>query len=206
MTASAKSSRSAARQTTLSMSASASLRDKIAALIATIEKDPVRARVTFRASSQLEDGLRCSAWARNLPPIIIDEPHKIGGTDLGMNPVELLLCAMGACQEIMYAVYASLMGIQLDEVKVSCRATLDLRGLLGIRDVPPGLFEVEFETHIRSSASRESVARLIDRAEHNCPIMDTVTRPTRSVGKAYLNGEEIHVRDSIRADDSSGSH
>jgi len=175
------------------------VKDKVGAMIAAIENDPAIAHVTFRASTQLEEGLRCSARARNLPPIIVDEPHRIGGTDLGMNPVELLLCAVGTCQEIMYSVYASMLGIQLDELRVTCKGTLDLHGLFGIRDVPAGLAAIEFETHIKSPASRESIRELIDRAERNCPIMDTVTRPVRSIGKAYLNGEEIHASGKNRA-------
>lgn len=174
-------------------SSAGDLKERITAFIAAIRDDPALARVTFKASTQLEDGLRCSGRARNLPPIVIDEPRRIGGTDLGMNPVELLLCALGACQEIMYSVYASIMEIELDELQVSCRGKLDLQGLFGIRDIPAGLTEIEFETHIKSPASKESIVALIERAERSCPIMDTITRPIRSTGKAFLNGTEIHA-------------
>lgn len=175
------------------MSSRAVAKDKIVAMIAAIRNDPAIAHVTFKTSTELEEGLRCSARARNLPPITVDEPRRIGGTDQGMSPVELLLSAIGTCQEIMYSVYASLMDIQLDEVKVSCKGKLDLHGLFGIQDVPPGFAHIEFETHIRSPADRQMLAELIDKAERHCPVMDTVTRPVRATGKVYLNGEQIHA-------------
>ena len=45
--------------------------------------------------------------------MLVDEPRDIGGSDEAINPVELVLVALGTCQEIMYAAYAAVMGIQV---------------------------------------------------------------------------------------------
>lgn len=175
------------------MSSQLDVKNKVAAMIQAITADPAVAHATFTASTCLEEGFRCSARVRSLPPLIVDESRRIGGTNRGMNPIELLLCAIGTCQEIVYFLYASLMDIQLDELRVTCKGRIDLRGLFNIEAVAAGLAAVEFETHITSAASRELILQLIDIAERNCPIMDSVTRPVRAIGKAYLNGDQIHV-------------
>ena len=175
------------------MSSQSNVKAKVTAMIQAITADPALAHATFTASTWLEEGFECRAKVRNLPPLVVDESRRIGGTDRGMNPIELLLCAIGTCQEIVYYLYASMMDIQLDELRVTCKGRIDLRGLFNIETVVPGLAAVEFETHIKSAACKESIMQLIEIAERNCPIMDSVTRPVRATGKAYLNGDQIHA-------------
>lgn len=43
--------------------------------------------------------------------VTVDEPKNSSGTDLGMNPLELLLSSLGACQTIMAQLYADKMGV-----------------------------------------------------------------------------------------------
>lgn len=62
-------------------------------------------RTLFQASAHLQDGVQVKVKSRNFQ-VTIDEPKELGGTDTGMNPVELLLCALGACQAIVARVYA----------------------------------------------------------------------------------------------------
>lgn len=45
----------------------------------------------------------CSARGKSF---ILDEPKELGGTDLGMNPVEALLSALGACKCIVVKSFA----------------------------------------------------------------------------------------------------
>ena len=47
---------------------------------------------TFKAKTVLKENVLVEAEARS-HKIIVDEPEILGGTDKGMNPVELLLSA-----------------------------------------------------------------------------------------------------------------
>lgn len=47
---------------------------------------------------------------------VADEPLDVGGTDMGPNPYELLLGALGACTGITIALYCRHKGIRLDSV------------------------------------------------------------------------------------------
>lgn len=142
------------------------LKEALTDTIETIQKDPRKARSVFRASCTLEEGVRCSVQVRDFEPIVIDEREALGGTDEGMNPVELVLGALGTCQQIVYAAYASVMGIQLDEVSVDVKGQIDLRGLFGMdEDTPPGYSEIRFETNLSSPEPEERIQELIDIVE-----------------------------------------
>lgn len=163
-------------------------------MIGTVSSNPSAAKVVFRATTSLEDDVRCSAKVRDFPVMTIDEPPELGGGDEGMNPVELVLVALGTCQEIMFAAYASFMGIKLDECKVDVKGYLDLRGLLSVDpSVPPGYQKIVYETKITSSSSDSALLQLIEVVESHCPVMDILTRAQTVMGKAIVNGKELHT-------------
>lgn len=162
--------------------------------IAGIQGNPGAAKVVFRAETRLEEDVRCSAQVREFAPIIVDEPPELGGADVAANPVELLLVALGACQEIMYSAYASVMGVQLDGVKVNLRGYLDLRGLFGMdAAVPPGYQKIVFETELESQADTETLMKLVQTVESHCPVMDTLVRAIEVSGSVSVNGQLLEL-------------
>ncbi len=159
-----------------------------------INANPGSAKVVFRADTALEDNLRCSASIRDFQKLTIDEPPELGGLDAGPNPVELVLAALGSCQEIMYAAYASVMGIPLRSVKVNLRGYLDLRGLFGMDgNTPPGYQKIAYETLIDSPASAEDLRKLVHTVETHCPVLDTLQRAIEVSGKVTANGQPLEV-------------
>jgi uncharacterized OsmC-like protein len=167
----------------------ASLKEALSKTVAGIQQNPIMSRVVFEAETALLEGVRCTGKVRNFAPIIVDEPPELGGQDKGANPVELLLVALGSCQEIMYAAMASMMGIKLDEVKVNLKGSLDLKGLFGMDPaIPPGYQKITYETILKSSAPEEELRKLIDAVETHCPVLDTLVRPIEVTGKVTING------------------
>lgn len=167
----------------------AALKEALSKTVAGIQQNPIMSRVVFEAETALVEGVRCTAKVRNFAPIVVDEPPELGGQDKGANPVELVLVALGSCQEIMYAAMASMMGIKLDEVKVNLKGSLDLKGLFGMDPtIPPGYQKITYETILTSSAPEEDLRKLIDAVETHCPVMDTLVRPIEVTGKVTING------------------
>lgn len=82
-----------------------------------------------------------------------DEPPQILGTDTAPNPQELLLAAIGSCMSAIYAIHATMMGIELRSLEVELRGTLDLRGPLGLAEVPRGFPEVRCRVHVDADAT-----------------------------------------------------
>ncbi|TRZ58174.1 MAG: OsmC family peroxiredoxin [Rhodocyclaceae bacterium] len=167
----------------------ASLKEALSKTVAGIQQNPLMSRVVFEAETALVEGVCCTGKVRNFAPIVVDEPPELGGQDKGANPVELLLVALGSCQEIMYAAMASMMGIKLDEVKVNLKGSLDLKGLFGMDPaIPPGYQKITYETILKSSAPEEELRKLIDAVETHCPVLDTLVRPIEVTGKVTING------------------
>ncbi len=165
-----------------------------------IKENPKAANVFFKANTEWLEDVRCSAQVRDHPPIIIDEMPELGGKNAGPNPVELLLVALGTCQEIMYSAYASVMGINLESVKVTLKGDIDLRGMLGIDEsIPSGYNKITFKTDLESDADEEALLDLIEAVEDHCPVMDTILREITINGTAAVNGKELFVSAAKKA-------
>ena len=165
---------------------STEIKNAITQLIDTIEKKPQVATSVFRASSYSEtDSFVVRSQIRGFTTII-DEPLELGGTDTGPNPVELLLAALGGCQEIVYRAYAVVMGLDIDRIEVHAKGYLDLRGLLNLADVPSGFSQISFTTKIVSDEPEEKLRQLAEMVEKHCPVMDTLMREIAVSGKVEV--------------------
>ena len=145
---------------------------------------------TFTADTALEDGYRTSAAIREFN-LTIDEPPVIGGTDTGPTPVELVLAALGSCQEIVYATYARIHNIPIDAVRVKAEGRVDLRGFFGVSDVPAGFQDVAFTVEVDSPASPEVIAELVAEVNARCPVLDILRSPVPVAGTYLHNGNLV---------------
>lgn len=108
----------------------------------------------------------------------IDEPAGLGGTDLGANPVEHLLAALGSCQVITYQVWAEKLGLRLDAVDISLVGDLDLRGFFGTDDgVRPGFGSIALEVQLTGPEPTDRYDELVREVELHCPVLDNLIRP-----------------------------
>ena len=110
------------------------------------------------------------------------------GDDEGPSPVELVLGALGSCQEVVIGVHARLLGIPVSSVRVEVSGDLDPRGFFGAADVPVGFSEVRYTVHIESDADADKLAELISRAERLCPVTAIIAEPTPVVPGYVVNG------------------
>ena len=141
---------------------------------------------TYRLTTRLVGGLRTETEVGS-NVVSTDRAAPLGG-DTGPSPVELVLAALGACQEVVYGVHARLLGIPLESVTVAVEATIDLRGFLGAAKVPVGFRRVTYIADIRSSASPEQIARLVEIADAHCPVSAILREPVPVESGYVLNG------------------
>ena len=147
---------------------------------------------TFTVDTMLVDGFRTEARVRQFA-LTVDEPEGLGGSDHGPTPVELVLAALGTCQEIVYATYARVLGIPVDAVAVRVEGLLDPRGFFGVADVPVGFQQVSFAVDLQSPASSEEVARLVATVNAHCPVLDILRQPLPVAGSYRHNGAALPV-------------
>lgn len=149
----------------------------VKALISGFTAKPEKAKATFAAATEIEEGLRAEVRARQ-HTVVIDEPAVLGGTDTGANPVEAVLAGLASCQAITYKVWAANLGIALDRVRVEADADIDLLGFFGIdRSVRAGFNDVRLRVALEGPESPERYRELADAVDSHCPVLDIVANP-----------------------------
>jgi len=133
---------------------------------------------TFKATAHLQKGMVVKASSRNFE-MMIDEPRSLGGTDTAMNPVEAVLCALGACQSIVARAYARKFNVTMEDFWVEVEGDLDTDGFMNKSDVRRGYSEIRYTFHIKTDASREQVEEFIQFLERTCPVGDTIANPVQ---------------------------
>lgn len=98
-----------------------------------------------------------------------DEPQEIFGRDEAANPQELFLSAIGSCMSAIWAVQATMAGVELRSLEVHMRGTLDLRGSLELADVPQGFPEVSCIVHVDADATAEQLQAIHDKVQKTSP-------------------------------------
>src|SRR6056297_2664252 len=93
------------------------LKKSLLTLIVGIQNDPKQAKAVFKAKSNLKDGFLAEVNIRDFT-FLSDEPQELGGTNHGPHPVEYVLGAFAACQEIVVKAYATVLGIEVSSVNV----------------------------------------------------------------------------------------
>lgn len=137
---------------------------------------------TFKATAKkLPGGLQVETSARDFK-ILLDEPEDLGGTNAAMNPVEALLCALGACQTIVAAAFAKAKKFSFEEFHVELEGDLDPDGFLGKnKDVRKGFSEIRFVMHFKTDEPMERCVEFSDFIEETCPVGDCLAHGVKLV-------------------------
>ncbi|MGI6162190.1 MAG: OsmC family protein [Christensenellales bacterium] len=132
------------------------------------------ADAVFSATTKLVDGLTAECSARDFT-ITLDEPVSLGGNDKGMNPVECLLSALGACKCIVVRAFAKKHGIKLNSIRIDLDGVLDPDGFMGVnKDAKIGFSKITTKYYISADNTKEEIEKYIDFVESNCPVKDTI--------------------------------
>ena len=140
---------------------------------------------TVKAKATLKENVLVETEARG-HQLTIDEPENLGGTDKGMNPVEVLLSGLGACQSIVARTYAKKFDIQLDAFSVELEGDIDLDGFLGKGDVRPGFSTIRYTYHIETDAPEAKVEQFVAYIEKHCPVGDTIANTVELVSAGFV--------------------
>ncbi len=141
--------------------------------------------ITFKATStKLPGGMLVESQSRGFR-VLADEPKSLGGTDKAMNPVEMLLCALGSCQGIVAAAFAGEAGVELEGFRVDLEGDLDPAGFMGKGTVRPGYLEIRYKMYFKTGSPPESVEKLVKIMESRCPVGDSLNNGVRFAPGGY---------------------
>ncbi len=166
----------------------------VAALLGAREalgKAPEAARFKWRASSEWIKGTHSRATVdsffglggeqqhRQTYQFDSDHPEIFASEDKGATPLEFGLVGLAGCLTAGIASVAQHRNIQLNSVKATLEAGMDLQGILGIdANVRNGFDGVKVHYDIDADASAEQIAALVAQSQKRSAVFDIVTNPT----------------------------
>jgi len=108
--------------------------------------------------------------------ITIDEPERVGGTNKGPNPVEVLLGSLGACLDFTGSLVAKEMGYDLEDFQLDVEGKLDPRGVRGDENVPAGLQEIRVKVTKIEGIPEEEITGFLEAVKKRCPVDNTLKK------------------------------
>ncbi len=125
---------------------------------------------------KLPEGLRVEGESGGFR-VVFDEPVSSGGDGSAMTPMQMLLCAFGACQTLVATAFAKAHGVNLKHYYV------EVEGLIDANTQPQrrGFQQIHYVMHFETDTDRETVEKFADFIDHRCPVGDTLLNGARLV-------------------------
>ena len=152
--------------------------------------DPMKGLGTVRADSKLVGDQLQEAKVRDYT-LVCDEPSSLGGSDKGPNPLEFFVSAVGFCENVTFARFAALRGLEFDSLETSVRGHWDRRGQGELEGIDPAFKDFVVETWITSSAPLEKIREIARTTHSRCPMHASIARIGPVVDKLFVNGTEV---------------
>ncbi|MBS3815956.1 MAG: OsmC family protein [Candidatus Thermoplasmatota archaeon] len=130
---------------------------------------------TYEALLEKKSGFESEIKIRDFS-ITIDEPERLGGTNKGPNPVEVLLGSLGACLDFTGTIVAKQMGHELKDFQLEVEGDLDTRGVRGEADVPSGFQEIRVKVINIEGIPDEEIPHFLETIENRCPVDSTLEK------------------------------
>ena len=106
----------------------------------------------------------------------VGEPKELLGNNAYPTPQDYLLGGMAGCMMVGFVASASARNIKLDEVKLTIKGALNLRGFLNVdADAPVGFAEVQFNFAVKGDGSRAQYDEIIAGVQQSSPNYRTIS-------------------------------
>lgn len=149
---------------------------------AAVAEQPSAGHGSFTTITEWEDGARAKTTARSFT-LETDEPTPLGGTDRAIDPMELILAAVGTCLSIGWVTHAAQRNVDFRDLRIEVSGDYNLSGYLGIdENVRPGFTGISYTVHVDTDADTDVLQEILHAAEAGSPMVDNVLSATPLTG------------------------
>ncbi len=140
-------------------------------------EDAAAARITLRASGEVDDqAIACKVETGRAIQIAGLHPAT-GGTGQELCSGDMLLEALVACAGVTLKAVATALGIELRSGRVTAEGDLDFRGTLGVeREAPVGFEAIRLRFDVATDAPQEQLDSLLKLTERYCVVYQTIAK------------------------------
>src|SRR5688572_28964273 len=143
-----------------------------------IRNDPNLGEGTFSTVTEWVDGSLARTTARSFT-IETDEPAPLGGTDKAIDPMELLLAAVGTCLQIGWVTHANRRGVEFRSLRIETTGAYDLAGYMALDpNIPPGFLNISYKMEVDTDAEPAILEEIRLAAENGSPVTQNVLKGT----------------------------
>jgi uncharacterized OsmC-like protein len=119
--------------------------------------------------------------------ILIDEPCELCGQNAGPNPQEMLMASLNACMLVGFVAGATMQGIQLTQLEIESKGTLDVRGFLGTDStVKPGYDTIHYVVRISGNGTEEQFRKIHENVIATSPNRWNIANPVKLTSELIL--------------------
>jgi uncharacterized OsmC-like protein len=145
------------------------------------ERPAAALRHGLQATARLVDGLRFEVSGPKGVVAHTDMGTPLGGTETAPSPGTLLRAAMAACTATVIAMRAARLDVALETLEVTVESDSDVRGLLGLADVPAAFAAVRTRVRIGSPGiPADRLREIAAWGDAHSPVCCTVRHPPHS--------------------------
>ena len=126
-------------------------------------------------------------------PLVADEPERVGGTNMGPTPYELLSSALGACTSITLRMYADRKGWPLEAVEVKLQhEKIHCDDCAGVEKPGARIDHFTREISLEGPLDDDQRKRMLQIADR-CPVHRTIEKPAE-VTTTLVGNSEFGIR------------
>ena len=119
--------------------------------------------------------------------LIADEPKEKGGDDLGPDPYQYLLAALGSCTAMTLLMYARRKNMPLESVEVGLSFKREHnQDAAGVEEKKNFIEKITRKIHVKGNLSEQEKNRLLEIAQ-KCPVHKTITSKPQVEDTIFLN-------------------
>jgi uncharacterized OsmC-like protein len=100
---------------------------------------------------------------------------------------------VGFCENVTFARFAALRGLEFESLETSVRGHWDRRGQGEWEGVEPAFQDFVVETRISSSAPIEKIRAITKLVHYRCPMHSSISKIGKVVDRLYVNGTEVSL-------------